>query len=198
LDNDGWLDFYLATGNPDLCTLIPNRLFRNLGGSRFSEITASSRTGHLQKGHGVAIGDWDRNGSLDLFVQLGGAVPGDRYHNVLFQNPGQANNWISLKLVGSKSNRAAFGARIKVVAGGSHPLTVHRHVSTGSSFGANPLEQHIGLGKADRVARIEVFWPASGTTQVFENIPANRHLVITESEKDYKTRTFQPIPLPPE
>jgi hypothetical protein len=118
LDNDGYLDFYLGTGDPNLSMLVPNRLFKNVGGKRFAEITASSRTGHLQKGHGVAFGDWDRNGTQDIFIQLGGAVPGDRYHNVLFQNPGHGNNWLSVKLVGKKTNRAAIGARIKVVTTG--------------------------------------------------------------------------------
>jgi hypothetical protein len=87
-DNDGYLDFYLGTGEPNLSTLIPKRMFKNVGGKRFAEITASSRTGHLQKGHGVACGDWDRNGTVDIFIELGGAVPGDQYHNALFQNPG--------------------------------------------------------------------------------------------------------------
>jgi hypothetical protein len=195
-DNDGYLDFYLGTGEPNISMLIPNRMFKNVAGKRFSEITASSRTGHLQKGHGVAIGDWDRNGTADLFIQMGGAIHGDRYHNVLFQNPGQGNNWLNVKLIGEKTNRAAIGARIKVVTAGEQPLTVHRHVSSGSSFGANPLEQHIGLGKADRVATLEVYWPTSGTTQVFHDIPANRGVVITEFAKEYATRTWKPIALP--
>src|SRR6185295_8735865 len=141
---------------------------------RFADITASSRMGHLQKGHSVAFADWDRNGTQDVFIDLGGAVHGDRYHNVLFQNPGHGNNWLSVKLVGKKTNRAAIGARIKVVTAGASPLTVHRHVSSGSSFGANPLEQHIGLGKATRVARLEIFWPTSKELQVFENIDVNQ------------------------
>ncbi len=198
LDNDGYLDFYLGTGDPSLSTLIPNRLFKNVAGSRFAEITASSRTGHLQKGHGVAIGDWDRNGSEDILIELGGAVRGDRYHNVLFQNPGQSNNWLSVKLVGVRTNKAAIGARIKVVTEGEQSLTVHRHVSSGSSFGANPLEQHIGLGKADRVARLEIYWPTSGTTQVFENIPANRGVVVTEFASSPEYRSWQPLKLPGE
>ena len=109
-DNDGFLDMYLGTGEPSIATLVPNRMFKNVGGKRFSEITASSGTGHLQKGHGVACGDWDRDGDVDLFVETGGAVNGDKYHNVLFQNPGQGNHWLTLKLVGKKTNRSAFGA----------------------------------------------------------------------------------------
>jgi hypothetical protein len=195
-DNDGYLDFYLGTGAPNLEMLVPNRMFKNVAGKRFSEITASSGTGPLQKGHGVAIGDWDRNGTLDLLIESGGTTPGDRYHNMLFQNPGQGNNWLNVKLIGKKTNRSAIGARIKVVTGGEQPLTIHRHVSSGSSFGANPLEQHIGLGKANRVATLEIYWPTSGTTQVFNDIPVNQGVVITEFAKEYETRTWKPIALP--
>ncbi len=192
IDNDGFLDFYLATGDPDLSMLVPNRLFKNVGGKRFAEITGTSGTGHLQKGHGVSFGDWDRDGNLDLFVQLGGAVEGDRYHNVLFQNPGQGNNWLSVKLVGKKTNRAAIGARIKLVTAGENPLIVHRHVSTGSSFGANPLEQHIGLGKATRIALLEIHWPTSGTTQVFRDLPVNQAVAVTEFATELSRRTLPP------
>ena len=106
-DNDGFLDMYLGTGEPSIATLVPNRMFKNVGGKRFSEITASSRTGHLQNGPGVACGDWDRDGDVDLFVETGGAVNGDKYHNLLFQNPGQGNHWLTVKLIGKKTNRAA-------------------------------------------------------------------------------------------
>ncbi len=195
-DNDGYLDFYLGTGDHDLATLVPNRMFRNVGGERFAEITGTSRTGHLQKGHGVGCGDWDRDGNVDIVIQMGGALPGDSYHNILFQNPGQGNNWLSVKLIGQKTNRPAIGARIKAVVAGDPPLTVHRHVSSGSSFGANPLEQHIGLGKANRVAVLEVYWPSSGTTQTFRDIPANQYIEITEFASEYRKRDLKPIPVP--
>jgi hypothetical protein len=175
---------------------MPNRMFKNVAGKRFSEITSSTRTSHLQKGHGVACGDWDRNGTTDLFIEFGGAIKGDQYHNLLFQNAGQGNNWLSVKLVGQKSNRAAIGARIKVVTAGKQPLTVHRHISSGSSFGANPLEQHIGLGKAYRVALLEVHWPTSGTTQVFKDLPVNGGVVVTEFVNEYQQRSWKHIALP--
>jgi hypothetical protein len=197
-DNDGYLDFYLGTGDPCLETLIPNRMFKNVGGKRFADITTTSGTGHLQKGHGVACGDWRRVGSVDLFEQLGGAVPGDRYHNVLFLNPGQGNNWLVVKLIGQKTNRAAIGARIKVIAAGDPPLTVHRHVSSGSSFGGNPLQQHIGLGKASSVATLEIYWPTSGTTQVFHDLHVNQAIEITEFANDYRKLNWTPVPLPKE
>lgn len=195
-DNDGYLDFYLGTGDHDLATLVPNRLFKNVGGKRFADITGTSGTGNLQKGHGVGCGDWDRNGSVDIVIQMGGALPGDGYHNILFQNPGQGNNWLSIKLVGKKTNRRAIGARIKVVTAGANPLTVQRHVSSGSSFGGNPLEQHIGVGKATHVDRLEIYWPTSGTTQLLRNIPVNQTIEVTESVQEYKSRRFEPIPTP--
>jgi FG-GAP-like repeat/ASPIC and UnbV len=193
-DNDGWLDMYLATGSPSLASLVPNRMFKNVDGRRFSDITTSSGTGHLQKGHAVACGDWDRDGDIDMFVEMGGAVDGDRYHNILFQNPGQQNHWLTLKLIGKKTNRAAVGTRIKVVTAGEQPLTVHRHVSSGSSFGANTLQQTIGLGKADRVARLEIHWPTSRTTQVFSDIAADQALEVTELTETYRPLDWKPLP----
>jgi hypothetical protein len=197
-DNDGYLDFYLGTGEPSFATLVPNRMFKNVGGKRFAEITATSGTGHLQKGHGIACGDWNRDGNVDLFVQTGGAVPGDRYHNVLFQNPGQGNHWLTVKLIGKRTNRAAIGTRIKVVASGDKPLTVHRHVSSGSSFGANPLQQTIGLGKAKSIATLEISWPTSQTTQVFHDIDVNQAIEITEFAPDYRKLNWTPIQVPKE
>ncbi len=195
-DNDGFLDMYLGTGDPSYTTLIPNRMFKNVDGVRFAEITGSTRTGHLQKGHAVACGDWDRDGDVDLFVETGGAMNGDKYHNVLFQNPGQGNHWLTVKLVGKKTNRAAIGARIKVVTAGAKPMTVHRHVSSGSSFGANPLEQTVGLAGAQRVALLEIHWPTSGTTQVFRDIAADQAIEVTEFAESYRRLDWKPVPQP--
>ncbi len=195
-DNDGFLDMYLGTGEPSFASLIPNRMFKNVDGRRFAEITATSGTGHLQKGHGVACGDWDRDGDVDVFIQTGGAVNGDKYHNILFQNPGQGRHSLTVRLVGKKTNRAAIGARIKVVTAGPKPLTVHRHVSSGSSFGANPLQQTIGLAGAERVALLEIHWPTSGTTQVFRDIAANQAIEVTEFVESYRPLDWKPIPQP--
>ena len=194
-DNDGFLDMYLGTGDPELTSLVPNRMFKNVGGQRFAEITASSGTGNLQKGHGVSCADWDRDGDIDLFIEMGGVSKSDRYHNILFQNPGQGNHWLTVKLVGKKTNRAAVGARIKVVTAGDHPLTIYRHVSTGSSWGANPLQQTIGLAKADRVAVLEIHWPTSGTTQVFRDIAADQAVEVTELADNYRALQWKPVPV---
>ncbi|HXI51305.1 MAG TPA: VCBS repeat-containing protein, partial [Candidatus Saccharimonadales bacterium] len=114
LDNDGWLDMYLGTGDPDLSTVIPNRMFRNAEGKSFQDITSAGGFGHLQKGHGVAFGDLDNDGDQDVYIVIGGAYEGDSYRNALFENQGTTNHWLTLKLEGVRANRSAIGARIKV------------------------------------------------------------------------------------
>ena len=89
LDNDGWLDFYAGTGNPDFHTLVPNRLFRNDGGKRFQDVTTSANVGHLQKGHAIAWGDVDNDGDQDIFEQMGGAYQADRAYSVLYRESAQ-------------------------------------------------------------------------------------------------------------
>jgi hypothetical protein len=194
-DNDGYLDFYLGTGNPNYSALVPNHMFKNVEGKRFANITTSSGTGHLQKGHVVSSGDWDRNGYVDLFHQLGGATPGDQFRSALFQNPCQGNRSLTVRLVGKKSNRAAFGARITATPAGDSRL-VHRHVTCGSSFGGNPLEQTLGLGKADKVARLEIFWPTSGTRQVLTDVPAGQVIEITEGVDGFRKIDVKRLPVP--
>jgi tetratricopeptide (TPR) repeat protein len=195
LDNDGFLDFYLGTGAPTYTALMPNLLFRNQNGRSFVEISSSSGTGHLQKGHGVSFADLDNDGDEDIFENLGGAVPGDKYNTVLFANPGHGNNWISMKLVGVKSNRAAIGAKIKLTlqGPGSNLVIRYREVSSGGSFGASPLMQHIGIRKATRIASIEVTWPTSRTRQEFKNVLPNQFIEIKEFEKTYTKRRIPRI-----
>ncbi|MDA1313809.1 MAG: FG-GAP-like repeat-containing protein [Acidobacteria bacterium] len=189
IDNDGFLDIYLGTGSPSYSSLVPNLMFRNQEGATFADITSSSGTGHLQKGHGIAFGDLNNDGDEDIFLHVGGAIPGDTYRNVLFKNPGHENNWIGLKLVGTKSNRAAIGAKIKVnvASADTEPRSIYRVVTSGGSFGASSFEQHIGLGKAERVATLEIRWPASGSRQVFKDVGVNQTIEIKESEDTYRT-----------
>lgn len=194
LDNDGFLDMYLGTGSTKFSLLVPNRMFKNVDGKKFVDITMSSGTGHLQKGHAVAAGDWDRDGNVDLHVEMGGGTPGDVFRNVLFQNPGHDNNWLTVKLIGVKSNRAAIGARIKIIPDGDNPRPIYRHVTTGSSFGANPLEQTIGLGKAAKIACLEVTWPTSRTTQVFTGVDVNQAIEITELDTTFRRLNWRRIP----
>jgi hypothetical protein len=182
IDNDGYLDLYQGTGGMSFEHLVPNRMFKNDAGQRFLDVTLSSGTGHLQKGHGVSFADYDGDGDLDLFVEVGGAVPGDTAYNLLFRNPGHGRHWLKVKLVGTKTNRAAIGARIKAEVKGPDGSTrsVYRTVGNNSSFGGNSLVELIGLGEAMDVAVLEVSWPTSRTTQTFRDLAADRTVEITE------------------
>ncbi|HJO05024.1 MAG TPA: VCBS repeat-containing protein, partial [Acidobacteriota bacterium] len=114
LDNDGYLDYFLGTGYPGYEALLPNVMYRNVGGKRFANVTYAGGFGHLAKGHAVAFADIDNDGDQDVFQQLGGFYPDDAYFNALYENPSFGNHWITVKLVGTQSNRAAIGARIRL------------------------------------------------------------------------------------
>ncbi|MDQ8204748.1 FG-GAP-like repeat-containing protein [Pelagicoccus sp. SDUM812003] len=181
IDSDGWLDFYVGTGDPHLGTIIPNRMFRNDAARSFLEVTTSGGFGQLQKGHGIAFGDLNQDGAQDIYSVVGGAFSGDNYHNQLFANPGHQNHWLKLRLEGVTSNRIALGARVKAVVDTQDgPREIHRVVSSGGSFGASPFLLDIGLGDAASLLRIEIDWPASGKTQVVNSLQLDRAYHIRE------------------
>ena len=180
LDNDGYLDFYLGTGDPEFTTVIPNRTFRNAEGKFFQDVTTSGGFGHVQKGHGVSFADIDHDGDQDVFIELGGAFEGDTARAALFRNPGHGNNWITLKLEGVKSNRSAIGARIKVTVDGGR--AIHKTVTTGGSFGCSPLRQEVGLGKTKEIQSVEVTWPTTGKVQVLKDLKVNRFYKVREGD----------------
>jgi hypothetical protein len=158
-------------------------MFRNEGGRRFQDVTTSGGFGQLQKGHGVAFGDIDNDGDQDVLHQLGGFFPGDRFRNALFRNPGHANRFLVVDPVGTRSNRDGYGARIRVeVEGDDGRREIHRAVGSVSSFGGSPRRQEIGLGKATRIVRLEVAWPASGTVDTFTDVPLDAAIRVTEGE----------------
>ena len=193
IDNDGFLDFYLGTGSPPYSYLVPNVLMHNVGGRRFEDVTIASGTGHLQKGHGISFADWDRDGDVDLFLESGGAVPGDKAHNVLFENPGHGNRWLTLRLVGTRSNRAAIGARVRVgLSGPDGRRSIHRVIGGGSSFGNNPLTPTIGLGRAEAIDAVEIIWPDGGTRQVVRGLPLDRAVEITEGREGFRLLDWAP------
>ena len=112
VNNDGFLDIYLGMGSPSFASVMPHELLLNMAGKSFANATAASGTGELHKGHGIAFADLDRDGDEDIVAEVGGAVQADRHPLRLFENPGNANGWINVRLVGAKSNRAAIGARV--------------------------------------------------------------------------------------
>ncbi len=195
VDNDGFLDIYLGTGGPEYGFLLPKVLLRNNEGKSFVDISPSARIGDLHKGHGAAFADLQNGGYEDILTSMGGATPGDAHAFRVFENPGtenasdKKNDWINIKLVGVKTNRAAIGARIKITVEnkGKGTRSIYRTVSSGGSFGASPLAQHIGLGKSASLRSVEISWPASGTSQKFSDIRSNQFLQITEFARNYKT-----------
>jgi tetratricopeptide (TPR) repeat protein len=187
IDNDGFLDIHLGTGNPSYASLLPNVLLRNKEGKSFVDVTASSRTGELHKGHGIAFADLDNDGDEDIVAEIGGATPGDGHPLRLFENPGHGNDWINIRLVGVKTNRTAIGARITLTVDneGLGTRSIHRSVGSGGSFGASPLEQHIGLGKSARIVELEIWWPGSNTRQRVAGLGKNQSVEITELTRRY-------------
>jgi tetratricopeptide (TPR) repeat protein len=197
IDNDGFLDIYLGTGSPSYGALKPSVLLRNKDGKAFVDVTASSGTGEMHKGHGVAFADLDNDGDEEIVFKVGGATPGDAHAFRLFENPGHGNDWLGVNLVGVKTNRAAIGARIKVTVenGAAGQRAIYRTVNSGGSFGASPLQQHIGLGKAARIVDLEVFWPVSNTRQHFANVAKNQVIEIRELADSVAPLPRKPAPL---
>jgi hypothetical protein len=191
VDNDGWLDIYMGAGWRGTSSLVPGRMLKNVGGLRFEDVTLPSRTGHLHNGQGISFADGDGDGSLDLFIQAGGVVPGSRSHNVLFRNPGNGRHWVTFRLVGTRTNRSALGAKIRVrtASPDGRSRWIYRTVGNNSSHGGNSLVQSIGLLEAERVAEVTVEWPASRTSQTLRDLDADREIVITEGADVYRVVT---------
>ncbi|HIN94245.1 MAG TPA: CRTAC1 family protein, partial [Planctomycetes bacterium] len=187
LDNDGFLDFYLGTGYPEYIALMPNLMFHNQRGKKFTDVTTAGGFGHLQKGHGVSFADLDNDGDQDIFIQIGGWYAGDKFGNGLFENPGFGNHWIGIKLVGKQSNRSAIGTRIRAtIIENGETRSVYKWVNSGGSFGANPLRQQLGLGQATRIERLEIYWPKTDLTQAFNDVSVDQFIEIHEDADQFR------------
>ena len=142
----------------------------------------------------VGFADFDDDGCQDVYATYGGAYAGDFARNALYHNPGSTNKWLKLKLVGTKANKVAIGAKIKLTLAtpnGSHEL--YRVVSSGGSFGCNPLRQEIGLGNARSVTAVEIEWPGSDTRQRLDNIEPNHSYEIHEGDNKPITLKLHPV-----
>jgi len=180
VDADGRLDAYIATGAHDLAALFPNALL--LGGDRFRDATFAAGVGHLQKGNGVAFGDLDDDGDLDLVCQTGGFFQDDGFADVCFENPGHGRHWLAVDLLGVRGNRFGIGARVCAVvadaAGGER--RVYATIGPGASLGCNPMRAYLGLGDCKELRRIEVRWPVTGDTQRVEGVAMDTRIRIVE------------------
>jgi len=186
LDNDGWPDALVANGhvNPQVDghafgVSYAERplLFRNLGNGKFAEIGQSAGAAlRLRKvGRGLAAGDFDNDGNVDLLVSNLDDSP--QLLRNLGAPRGKAGHWLRIKTVGTRSNRDGFGARVQVTAGS---LTQAGEVRANSSYlSASDPRLHFGLGTAAVADRIVIHWP-SGATDTLQNEKSDQELVVEE------------------
>ncbi|MEM0939922.1 MAG: VCBS repeat-containing protein [Bacteroidota bacterium] len=197
LNNDGFLDFYAGTGEFNLWASVPNQMFLNVDGHRFEDVTFAGGFGQIQKGHGVSFGDLDNDGDQDIYHQVGGAAESDVFHNMLFENPGFPNKWISITVEGVTANRSGIGTRIELeVKDETDRLrTFYHYINSGGSFGSNTLRAEIGIDASKNITKIRVIWPDDKVTiQTFQDVLPNRHYYLRQGEKlkynDLKTVSF--------
>jgi hypothetical protein len=182
-DNDGWKDIFYVTGHvyqdpreDDVESLYsPGVVMRNLGNGRFADVSAELGPGIAERfsSRGAAFGDYDNDGDVDVLVLNVNDPP-----SLLRNEGGNANNWIQLKLMGTRCNRSAIGARVRVVTG-SHSQIDEVH-SGGSVMSQSDLRLHFGLGRAEIVDRVEVRWPTTRNLETFAQVKANQILTIRE------------------
>lgn len=171
-DNDGLLDIFVAGSGR-------NALYRNLGNGTFSLIVETQAMPVEGASFQCSWADFDNDGFLDLFLANGGHVLD--VPNTLYHNNGNTNHWAKFRLVGTKSNRAGIGAKIRVTAKirGSD-VTQLREITGGDGAGnSQPLEAHFGLAEAERIDTVRIEWP-SGKTQELKSLAANQIFTITE------------------
>ncbi len=196
INTDGFLDFYLATGNPLYQSIVPNKMYLNIEGRKFEDVSYSGGFANIQKGHGVSFGDWDHDGDEDLYAVIGGAYDGDFFYNCFFDNPNeQQNNWIVLKLEGTKANKAAIGARVMIsVQEGGKERKIYRTVTSGASFGANSLVLEVGLRKSTSINRVTVQWPCKECKEEgFKGMDINKAYLLTQNASSPKGLTYDAV-----
>lgn len=195
-DNDGWPDILVANGNVspvvddlpnDLKYREPVQLFRNQGDRTFTEIADASglNDGPLQSRRGTAFGDINNDGNIDVVVYNVGAPP-----SVFLNDSKNANHRVLVRLVGTKSNRAAIGARVTVVTAKTSQIDEVR--AGGSYLSTNDVRLHFGLGAESNIKKMEIDWP-SGLIEELKNVPADAIYTIEEGRGIQNTNKLPPV-----
>ena len=184
-DNDGFLDYFCANGHPqDIIELLNDhetyaqrdQLFHNKGDGTYLEVSKTSGQYFSEQfvGRAATSADYDNDGDIDIVV-----VNSNQRAILLRNEGGNRKNWLSVKLVGTRTNRDGIGSKVKIV---SEEITQIAEVKSGSSYASGSDTRLLfGLYEAEKVDRIEVLWQ-SGFVQKLENIDVNQMLIITEPE----------------
>ncbi len=187
-DNDGWADIIQINGhvypeiekyNLDAHYKLPRLVYHNLGNGKFKDVSADMGPGISERfsSRGAAFGDYDNDGDIDVLVLNMNDPP-----SLLRNDGGNKNNWIKIKLIGTRCNRTAVGARVRVVTG-KHAQVDEVHTG-GSVMSQSDLRLHFGVGQLKKIDLLEVKWPTTGTTagktEKFADVEVNQILTIKE------------------
>jgi hypothetical protein len=185
-DNDGWADIMQVNGHvyPEIegrdtgqTFKNPRLVYKNLGGGKFKDVSSEMGTGISEhfSSRGAAFGDYDNDGDIDVVILNMNDLP-----SLLRNDGGNAQNWINIKLIGTKCNRTAIGARVRVVTG-THAQMDEVHSGT-SVMSQSDLRLHFGLGKVQTIDVLEVKWPTTQKIERFTKVKVNQILTIREGE----------------
>src|SRR3989454_4913445 len=202
MDNDGWPDILLCNGHvyPEVEQLKTEAgytqrklLYKNLRNRRFEDVSLQAGPGISapSASRGGAFGDFDNDGDVDIVVNTVNDFP-----QLLRFDSRTENNWIKVKLIGTKSNRSAIGARLKCVTRAPGETKPHEQIdevrSGGSYISQNDLRIHFGIGKAEKVEVLEIRWP-SGQVDTIKDIKANQLIFVKEGEGIARTMPFSKV-----
>jgi hypothetical protein len=194
LDNDGYPDIFVATGNvypevekvyPQLPYKGPRMIFRNLGDGRFEELIeeAGSGVSARHSSRGCAFGDIDNDGDVDIVIMNVNETP-----SLLRNDAPQQNHWLKVRLIGTKSNKSAIGARVLVRYG--KKVQAQQLLSQSSYLSSNDPRLHFGLGD-EKIAQIEIRWP-NGLQESVKNVTADQLVIIKEGAGVIERKSFRP------